>query len=94
MFKSPIRIASCDWYRFGTGGKQETINAICVLALNIINDKVFLVVWFWFFFLIFLGVGRMIFRIVQINSVKLRFYMMNLRLHRLDWHIWRVDCSL
>ena len=44
----------------------------------------FLVVWFWFFFLIFLGVGRMLFRIIQINSVKLRFYMMNLRLHRLE----------
>ena len=26
--------------RFGPGGDQEKINAICILALNIINDKV------------------------------------------------------
>ena len=34
------RIASCDYHRFGTGGKPEKINSLCILALNIINDKV------------------------------------------------------
>ena len=33
------------WYiyiyiRFGSGGGQENINAICILGLNMINDKV------------------------------------------------------
>ena len=36
------RIVSCDYRRFGTGGKEENLNAICILSLNIINDKVFL----------------------------------------------------
>ena len=36
------RIVSCDYHRFGTGGEQENLNSICILALNIINDKVFL----------------------------------------------------
>ena len=26
--------------RFGSGGFQEKINAICILGLNVINDKV------------------------------------------------------
>ena len=34
--------ASCDYWRWGSGGRQESINAICILALNIINDKVML----------------------------------------------------
>ena len=34
------RIAACDYHRFGSGGVQENVNAICILALNIINDKV------------------------------------------------------
>ena len=38
------RIASCDYHRFGTGGKPEKINSLCILALNIINDKVRLTV--------------------------------------------------
>merc|ERR1711902_275372 len=64
------RIVSCDYHRFGTGGKQENLNAICILALNIINDKVFLVLWWWFILLIFLGFLRLLFRIIQINSVR------------------------
>ena len=68
--------------RFGNGGKPEKINAICILALNIINDKVFLVIWWWFFILIFIGLCRVIFRIVQLNSVRLRFYLLNIRMHR------------
>ena len=40
MCKTFPRIAACDYHRFGSGGKQEKVNAICILALNIINDKV------------------------------------------------------
>ena len=35
------RIASCDYWRWGSGGRQENINAICILGLNHINDKVY-----------------------------------------------------
>ena len=35
-----ISAASCNYWRFGSGGRQENINAICILRLNIINDKV------------------------------------------------------
>jgi len=34
------RIASCDYHRYGPGGAEETKNAICILGLNMINDKV------------------------------------------------------
>ena len=39
------RIASCDYWRWGSGGRQENINAICILGLNHINDKVYLNSW-------------------------------------------------
>ena len=46
---STFLVAFCDYWRFGTGGHQENVNAVCILALNIINDKVkvalSLVVW-------------------------------------------------
>ena len=34
------RIASCNYVRYGLGGGQDTKNAICILGLNMINDKV------------------------------------------------------
>lgn len=33
------RIASCNYVRYGTGGGQEVRSAICILGLNMINDK-------------------------------------------------------
>ena len=36
------RIVSCNYHRFGTGGREENLNSICILSLNIINEKVFL----------------------------------------------------
>lgn len=76
------RIAACDYHRFGSGGLQEKVNAICILALNVINDKVFLVLWWWLFFLVFVGFSRFAFRIVQIYSARLRFYMLKMRMQR------------
>ena len=34
------RISACNFVRYGTAGRQENLNAICVLSLNMINDKV------------------------------------------------------
>ena len=34
------RIAACDYVRYGGGGGQSILNAICILSLNMINDKV------------------------------------------------------
>lgn len=76
------RISSCNYYRYGTGGKQESINAICILALNIINDKVFLVIWWWFVFLLLVGITRIFFRSIQVNSARLRFYLLKIRMSR------------
>ena len=42
MCKTFPRIAACDYHRFGSGGGTENVNAICILALNIINDKVYI----------------------------------------------------
>ena len=35
-----ILAAACNYWRWGGSGSQENINAICILGLNIVNDKV------------------------------------------------------
>eukprot|EP00095_Tigriopus_kingsejongensis_P003608 maker-scaffold49_size462716-snap-gene-0.5 protein:Tk03608 transcript:maker-scaffold49_size462716-snap-gene-0.5-mRNA-1 annotation:"innexin inx2" len=76
------RIAACDYIRYGSGGGQETKNAICILGLNMINDKVFLVLWFWYLFLVIFGVIRCVYRCCQISSSGFRYYIMRLRISR------------
>merc|ERR1719422_1534209 len=76
------RIASCDYWRWGSGGRQENINAICVLSLNMINDKVFLILWWWFLLLAIVGALRIVYRIIQTQSSVVRFQLINLRMNR------------
>ena len=56
------RVASCTYYQYGSGGRQTALNALCILGLNIIIDKVYLVLWFWYVFLILCGLARLIIR--------------------------------
>ena len=34
------RIAMCNYVRYGTGGGQSNLEAICILGMNEINDVV------------------------------------------------------
>ena len=56
------RVASCTYYQYGAGGRQSALNALCILGLNIIIDKVYLILWFWYIVLILCGLARLIIR--------------------------------
>ena len=53
-------MASCNYYQYGAAGGQSKLNALCILALNVIIDKIYLILWAWYAVLITLGVVRMI----------------------------------
>ena len=61
------RLAACDYIRYGPGGGQERKNALCVLGLNMINDKIFLIVWYWYLILLIIGICRLLFRIATLS---------------------------
>ena len=58
--------------RYGPGGGLETKNALCVLGLNMINDKIFMVLWFWYLFLLLMGFLRVVDRLIQVVSWRFR----------------------
>jgi len=78
------RMASCNYYRYGPAGAQEKINVLCVLALNIINDKVFAVIWLWVACLAMLSFSMLIYRLVVSSSSYLRLQILNMRVGRTD----------
>merc|ERR1712049_15842 len=43
----PTRV-SCQFDPTGTGGSTESKNGYCLLTQNIINEKIYLALWFWF----------------------------------------------
>ena len=41
------KMTKCDFYRFGPSGTVITYDALCLLGINILNEKIFLFLWFW-----------------------------------------------
>lgn len=55
---------------------------MCILALNIVIDKVYLVLWVWFMVLALLGGIRVLCRLVQVCSPHMRYFLMKMKMHR------------
>ena len=44
-------VTKCTFHKYGISGTIERHDAMCVLALNIINEKIYVALWFWFIIL-------------------------------------------
>ena len=47
----PLQITKCTFHKFGSSGSVQKFDGICVLPLNIINEKIYVFLWFWFLLL-------------------------------------------
>ncbi|CAB4065961.1 inx [Lepeophtheirus salmonis] len=41
------RMTKCTFHKFGTSGEVEKHDAMCILPLNIVNEKIYIFLWFW-----------------------------------------------
>lgn len=39
------KVAKCTWHKFGSSGTIQTEDCMCVLPLNIVNEKTYIVLW-------------------------------------------------
>ena len=44
-------MASCDFKTYGMTGLTDVTNLVCVLAPNALSEKLFVFLWFWYYFL-------------------------------------------
>ena len=42
-----FRLTKCTFHKFGTSGELEKHDALCILPLNIFNEKIYIFLWFW-----------------------------------------------
>lgn len=73
------RMTKCTFYKYGVSGEIERHDAICILPLNVFNEKIYVFLWFWFIGLTFLTAGTLIYRMIIILSPRMRMYWLRFR---------------
>lgn len=79
------KITKCKYFRYGSSGTLEIRDALCVLPLNILNEKLFLVLWFWLFFLALMSLLALIYRTVVIVFPRARVYLLTAQARYIDF---------
>merc|ERR1711990_1413603 len=42
------KVTKCTFHKYGPSGTVTRHDGLCILALNIINEKIYVFLWFWF----------------------------------------------
>lgn len=56
------RVTKCVFHKYGASGSIQKHDSLCLLPLNIVNEKTYIFIWFWFLILALMLVGLMIYR--------------------------------
>jgi len=72
MIKVFPRLTKCTFHRYGSSGDVQKHDAMCLLSLNIINEKIYIFLWFWFCFLFIITTIALVYRLFTILSPRIR----------------------
>lgn len=80
------KLSKCKYMRYGPSGNYETHDTICVLSLNILNEKLYFVLWFWMLLLTIVSFAALINRACVIFSPKYRTYLLMAQIRHLKYN--------
>ncbi|XP_035776236.1 innexin inx1-like [Anopheles albimanus] len=66
------RVTKCNFFKYGASGSIQKHDAMCILPLNIVNEKTYIFIWFWYILLAVLLAGLLIWRAIIIFAPKIR----------------------
>jgi len=67
------RMTKCNFQKFGVSGTIERHDALCMLPINVVNEKIYVFLWFWLLLLAIITSLFVIFRLtVLLNPPFLR----------------------
>lgn len=81
-------LAKCFFNKYGPSGTIQVFDGLCVMPLNIFNEKIFVFLWFWFVFVAYASVANLIYRIAVVTCPYMRIWILcaktNLQVSRED----------
>lgn len=79
MVKVFPRMTKCTFHRFGSSGDVQRHDALCILPLNIINEKIYIIMWFWFLFLAIVSGLWLVYRLLTFINPQMRHKLLHRR---------------
>lgn len=76
MTKVFPKLTKCTYHKFGPSGSKETRDALCVLPLNVVNEKLFIFLWFWLYVLAILSAFALLYRALVLFIPRFRIYLL------------------
>lgn len=70
------KLAKCDFSYIGPSGSKQTMDALCLLPQNIVNEKIFAFLWLWFIVLAIVSGVQLCYRLVQLCCRTVRFKLL------------------
>lgn len=73
------RVTKCTFHKYGASGTIQKHDSLCILPLNIVNEKTYIFLWFWYIILATLLGGLIIYRMVILFSPSVRPRLLHAR---------------
>ncbi|RWS12662.1 Innexin shaking-B-like protein [Dinothrombium tinctorium] len=73
------KVTKCNFFMYGPSANIQNIDALCLLPLNIINEKIYIFIWFWFSALTVLTSIMILVHLIIIACQPVRTYLLNMR---------------
>lgn len=70
------KIAKCHMLKYGYSGSANSLDILCILPLNILNEKLFAFLWCWFLTMCILAGLNLVYRGLLILNEPLRFQLL------------------
>ena len=66
------RVTKCTFHKYGPSGNIQRHDAQCVLPINIINEKIYVFLWFWFLLLTLLTLCDVVYHFCLLSFTGIR----------------------
>jgi len=73
------KVTKCTFHKFGPSGTVQKFDGLCVLPLNIINEKIYVFLWFWFVILALITGIQVLYRVSTCLTPSLREMLLRSR---------------
>ncbi|XP_015108560.1 innexin inx2 [Diachasma alloeum] len=73
------KVTKCTFHKYGASGTVQKFDGLCVLPLNIVNEKIYVFLWFWFIILSILSGLSLAYRAAVVAGPKLRLVLLRAR---------------